>query len=67
MGARLSRYPTANSAFAAHRLEPGDMLIDLDDQPIRNTDDVANHRFRTSFRFVNIRTGLIQAGEVNLP
>ncbi len=67
MGARLSRYPTANSAFAALRLEPGDMLIDLDDQPIRNTDDVANHRFGTTFHFVNIRTGLIQAGQVNLP
>ena len=67
MGVRLSRYPTANSAFAVLRLEPGDMLIDLDDQPIRNIDDVANHRFGTTFHFVNIRTGLIQAGEVNLP
>lgn len=67
MGARLSRYPEAGSPFTAVQLEPGDMLISLDDQPIRSTGDVANHRFRTTFQFVNIRTGLVQSGEVTLP
>ncbi len=67
MGARLSRYPAAGSAFLAHRLEPGDMIVDLDGQLIRGPGDVANHRGGTTFRYVNIRTGLIQSGQVSLP
>lgn len=67
MGARLSRYPVAGSPFLAYHLEPGDMLFDLDDQPIRSPDDVTNHRWATTFRFVNIRSGLIQSGQVILP
>ena len=66
-GARLTRYPVANSAAANLQLEPGDMIVSLDNLSISNPNDVLNHRFATSMVFVNVRTGLPQPAQVYLP
>ena len=66
-GARLTRYPVANSAAAYLQLEPGDMVVSLDNLPFYGPDDVNNHRFQTSMVFVNVRTGQPQAANIILP
>jgi hypothetical protein len=67
MGARLSRYPVAGTACAGLRLEPGDMIVSLDGQPIRTHADVVNHIDRTTLQFIDVRTGALRSHEVNLP
>ncbi len=66
-GARLTRYPVARSASAYLQLEPGDMIVSLDNLPIYGPDDVNNHRFQTSMVFVNVRTSQPQAANIILP
>jgi hypothetical protein len=67
MGVRLTRYPVAGSACAGLRLEPGDMIVSLDGQPIRTHADVASHVDRTALQFINVRTGQPSSVEVILP
>jgi S1-C subfamily serine protease len=67
MGARLSRYPVAGTACSGLRLEPGDMIVSLDGQPIRTHADVANHIDRTTLEFIDVRTGERRSYQVNLP
>jgi hypothetical protein len=67
MGARLSRYPVAGTPCAGLRLEPGDMIVSLDGQPIRTHADVTNHIDRTTLQFIDVRTGKLRYEEVNLP
>jgi hypothetical protein len=67
MGARLTRYPVAGTACAGLRLEPGDMIVALDGQPIRTHADVTNHVDRTTLQFIDVRTGKPRSVEVNLP
>ena len=66
-GARLTRYPVAGTACAGLRLEPGDMIVSLDGQPIRTHTDVSNHVDRTTLQFIDVRTGQPRSVEVNLP
>lgn len=66
-GARLSRYPVANSAAANLQFEPGDMIVTLDNMTISGPNDVLNHRFQTSMIFINVRTGQPQATQIYLP
>jgi hypothetical protein len=66
-GARLSRQPIANSPVTVLRLEIGDMIVSLDETTIHGPDDVVNHVGKTSLRFINIRTGEAQSGEITLP
>lgn len=66
-GARLSRQPFAYAPVNALRLEIGDMIVTLDEMPIRGPDDVLNHVGKTSVRFINIRTGEADVGDVMLP
>jgi hypothetical protein len=49
------------------QLEPGDMIISLDNLAIYGPDDVRNHRFQTSVVFVNVRTGLPQSADIYIP
>ena len=63
-GARLMRAPAAGSPFlklrrpdgSATYLEPGDMIVTLDDQIIDGPADIENHVVRTKVDFVNFRT-----------
>jgi membrane-associated protease RseP (regulator of RpoE activity) len=66
-GARLSRYPVPNSPAARLQLEPGDMIVSLDYQPINNPNDVLAHTNWTNMSFINIRTGLPQTANVYIP
>ena len=66
-GARLTRYPVAGTACAGLRLEPGDMIVSLDGQPIRTHTDVSNHVDGTTLQFIDVRTGQSRSVEVNLP
>lgn len=67
LGARLRRYPVPGSAASQLQLEPGDMIISLDNQLIYTPNDVLAHVARTDVVFVNIRTGRPQAGVVMIP
>ncbi|WP_158633758.1 PDZ domain-containing protein [Tautonia sociabilis] len=66
-GARLTRPPLPGSAAAQILLEPGDLIIALDSQPIFGPNDVLNHVAQTSVQFINIRTGLPQTNWVQIP
>lgn len=66
-GARLSRYPVAGSPCAYLQLEPGDMIVSLDNQPFRGPNDVLSHYGQTSMVFINVRTGQPQTANLNLP
>jgi S1-C subfamily serine protease len=66
-GARLTGYPNPGSPAAQLQLEPGDMIIQLDNQLIYGPNDVLNHVARTTVVFVNIRTGRPQSGVVYIP
>lgn len=66
-GARLSRSASGNTPATALQLERGDMIIRMDGQPIRGPEDVLGHVGRTSFDFVNIRTGRVESRVVQLP
>ena len=67
VGARLTRYPVAGTACAGLRLEPGDMIITLDGQPVRTHADVANHLAQTTLEFIDVRTGQTRSAQVTLP
>lgn len=66
-GARLTRYPIPGSPAASLQLEPGDMVVSLDNLPISSPNDVLGHRYDTNMVFVNIRTGLPQSANVYIP
>lgn len=66
-GARLTRYPVAGSPASQIQLEPGDMIVSLDHQPIYGPNDLLNHTAQTSVQFVNIRTGQPQLNWVFIP
>ncbi|MEW4569475.1 PDZ domain-containing protein [Tautonia sp. JC769] len=66
-GARLTQYPVAGSPAGQIQLEPGDMIIALDGQPIYGPNDLLNHSAQTSVQFVNIRTGRPQTNWVYIP
>jgi hypothetical protein len=67
MGARVTRHPRAGTPCAGLRLEPGDMIISLDGQPIRSHNDVASHVARTTIQFIDVRTGQMRTADVLLP
>ena len=66
-GARLSRYPVPGSPCAYLQLEPGDMIISLDNLPFYGTNDILAHVGQTSMVFVNVRTNQPQAANLFLP
>ena len=74
-GARLTRPPEPGSPLLAIRrpngdqtyLEPGDMIVTLDDQIIDGPDDVENHILQTKITFVNVRTGLPERATAMFP
>jgi hypothetical protein len=66
-GARLTQDPVPGSGAAALRLEPGDIIYNLDGLPIRDAVDVMNHHGRTDVSFINVRTGGAQADVMMLP
>jgi hypothetical protein len=66
-GAKLTRAPEPNSPAAKLMLEPGDMLISLDNLPIRGPQDVTNHIDQTTIVFINIQTNQPQTAVVTLP
>ena len=66
-GARLTRYPPANSPAALLGLEPGDMIVGLDNQAIRRPEDLDSHWAQTAVTFVNIRTGQLESRSVFIP
>ena len=65
-GARLSRYPVAGSPCAYLQLEPGDMIVSLDNLPFYGPNDILSHYGPTSMIFVNVRTGQPQPAFVLL-
>ncbi len=66
-GARLTRYPVAGSPCAYLQLEPGDMIVSLDNMPFYGPNDIRAHYGQTTVMFVNIRTGFPQPGNLLLP
>ena len=74
-GARLTRSPAPGSPLLKLRrpdgsptyLEPGDMIVTLDDQVIGGPDDVENHVLGTKVTFVNVRTGLTERATAMFP
>jgi PDZ domain len=66
VGARLTRPSVPGSPAASIGLEPGDMIISLDDIPLREPIDFQLHYARTSLVFINIRTGQPQTAELDL-
>jgi hypothetical protein len=66
-GIQLTRDPNPNSPAAQLQFEPGDMIVTLDDLPIRKPADLEGHYSTTRVVFVNIRTGQPQAATVELP
>ena len=66
-GARLSRTATGDVPAAACGLELGDMIVRLDDQPIKKPEDVLAHFDQTTVDFINIRTGNLERRVVQLP
>jgi hypothetical protein len=65
-GARLTEEPWRGPAEEI-RLEKGDMIISLDNEPIRKAEDLETHYSLTPIVFVNIRTGRPQRDKLNLP
>ena len=49
------------------RLERGDTIFELDGQRFRTDDDVKNHRYDTTMRLIDSRTGRTIAGSLTLP
>jgi len=66
-GGRLTQDPVPGSGAAQLRLEPGDIIYNLDGLPIREAVDVMNHHGRTDVSFINVRTGGAQSGVMMLP
>jgi C-terminal processing protease CtpA/Prc len=67
IGARLSRSASANTPAGTLQLVRGDMIIKLDDEPIRKPNDVLNHVDQTRVEFVDIHTGRLRTASVQLP
>ena len=74
--ARVTRLLTRDSPLQAVRLkpkgnlvhlEPGDMIVLIDGERIRNDQDVAKHYQKTDIVFIDVRTGMVLSGSVNLP
>ena len=66
MGARLTRTSVPGSPAASIGLETGDMIISLDEIPLREPIDLQFHYGRTTVVFINIRTGQPQTAELDL-
>jgi hypothetical protein len=66
-GARLTRYPLANSPAAQLKLEPGDTIFALDSQRFTVPDDIQSHNQQTTVEFVNVRTNGSQKIDVYIP
>ncbi len=49
------------------RLERGDTIFEMDGQRFRTDDDVKNHRFDTTMRLIDSRTGRTIASSLTLP
>jgi S1-C subfamily serine protease len=66
-GLRLTAAPAPGSPAAQLRLNPGDMVLALDGQPITNPNDLLTHINQTTVDFVNATTNTVLRGVVNLP
>jgi hypothetical protein len=66
-GARLTRHPAPNSPAGQLRLEPGDVVYELDGGRFYSPDDVLNHRAQTSISFINVRTSGAQSHWITIP
>ncbi len=66
-GARLTQPPLRDSPVNPIGLEPGDMIIQLDERPILAPAELENHYAETSVTFINIRTGQPGVGRIILP
>lgn len=66
-GAVLTRNAAPGSPMSQIRLERGDMITHLDNQPIYSAADLESHHSQTSVAFVNIRTNQLQSEWVALP
>jgi hypothetical protein len=66
-GARLTRYPVANSPAAQLKLEPGDTIFALNGQRFTAPDDIQSHTQQTTVEFVNVRTNGSQKSDVYIP
>jgi hypothetical protein len=66
-GAKLTEDPRPGSPAAQLRLEPGDIIFELDGVRFREPRDVLGHGFWTTMKFVNVRTGRSQGARVYIP
>ena len=66
-GLRISRPPAADSPVGRGGLEAGDVILTLDELPIRTPADVANHTGRTTVSLIDVRTGQRQETVIELP
>jgi membrane-associated protease RseP (regulator of RpoE activity) len=53
--ALVTRLPASESPAARLGLEPGDLILELDDQRFQTEADVAAHRFQTKIRLISVR------------
>jgi hypothetical protein len=67
VGAKLTQPPDPNSPAAALGLEPGDIILSLDDQPLDRPRDVLEHIGRTKVVLIDVRTGQAKTAWVDLP
>ena len=66
-GLRLTAAPVNGSPASQLPLNPGDVILALDDQRFTNVNDVANHFGQTTVDFFDAATNSVQRGNINLP
>jgi S1-C subfamily serine protease len=66
-GLRLTAAPAPGSPAAQLQLNPGDMVLAMDGQPITNPNDVLAHVNQTTVDFVSAASNSVLRGVVNLP
>ena len=66
-GLRVTRPPAAESPVGRSGIEFGDVIVALDETPIRTPDDVASHSGRTTVVVIDVRTGQPQQTVIELP
>jgi hypothetical protein len=66
-GLRVTRPPAADSPVGRGGIELGDVIVALDEMPIRTSDDVARHFGRTTIVLIDVKTGQPQQTVIELP
>jgi hypothetical protein len=66
-GALVTRLPRTGTPAAELRLEPGDLILELDGQSFSSDANIFNHRNQTVVRFVNVRDSMTKTANFFIP